>query len=61
MPFDIDAVYLVYALAAGSVILFVEAIYLIFFSAASYRNRINRRLQLKQGQPSGEARRDRDE
>jgi tight adherence protein B len=55
MPFDIDAVYLVYALAAGSVILFVEAIYLIFFSAASYRNRINRRLQLKQGQPSGEA------
>ena len=55
MPFDIDPVYLVYALAAGSVILFVEAIHLIFFSAASYRNRINRRLRLKEGQPSGEA------
>jgi tight adherence protein B len=53
--FDIDPVILVYALAAGSVILFVEAIYLIFFSSTSYRKRINRRLRLMDGQPDRES------
>jgi tight adherence protein B len=55
MPFDLDPVILVYVLAAGSVILFVEAIYLIFFSAPSYRKRVNRRLRLMDGQPDRES------
>ncbi len=50
-----DPVLLIYALAAGSVVLFVEAVYLIFFTAASYRSRINRRLRLLQGEPDREA------
>ena len=53
--FDLDPVLLIYALAAGSVILFVEAIYLIFFSQTSYRKRINRRLRLMDGQPDRES------
>jgi len=53
--FDLDPVVLVYALAAGSVILFVEAIYLIFFAQTSYRKRINRRLRLMDGQPDRES------
>src|SRR5262245_54694406 len=53
--FDIDPVVLVYALAAGSVILFVEAVYLIFFGSTSYRKRINRRLRLMDGQPDRES------
>jgi tight adherence protein B len=55
MPFDLDPVVLVYVLAAGSVVLFVEAIYLIFFSSTSYRKRINRRLRLMDGQPDRES------
>src|SRR5919106_6306838 len=55
MPFDLDPVILVYVLAAGSVVLFVEAIYLMFFSATSYRKRINRRLRLMDGQPDRES------
>ncbi|HVY57507.1 MAG TPA: type II secretion system F family protein [Xanthobacteraceae bacterium] len=46
MSFDIDPIYLVYAFAALSAILFGEAMYLLFFSAASYRSRVNRRLSL---------------
>jgi tight adherence protein B len=38
-----------YAFAAISAVLFVEAIYLLFFSNASYRKRINRRLDLMKG------------
>src|SRR5262245_29208176 len=52
---NIDPTYIVYALAAGSAMLFVEAIYLSFFSATSYRNRINRRLRLMDGQPDRES------
>src|SRR5437879_3442504 len=55
MPFDLDPVYLVYVLAAASVVLFVEALYLVFFSATSYRSRINRRLRLMEGQPDRES------
>jgi tight adherence protein B len=55
MPFDLDPVYLIYALAAVSVVLFVEAIYLVLFSASSYRSRINRRLRLMDGQPDRES------
>jgi tight adherence protein B len=55
MPFDLDPVFVIYALAAGSAILFVEAIYLAFFSTATYRNRVNRRLRLIEGQPDRES------
>ena len=51
---DIDPVYLIYALAAGSAVLFFEAIYLVFFATTSYRSRINRRLRLLDGQPDRE-------
>jgi tight adherence protein B len=46
MSFDIDPTYAIYGFAALSAILFGEGVYLLFFSAASYRNRINRRLSL---------------
>jgi tight adherence protein B len=46
MPFGIDATYAVYAFAAIAAILFGEGVYLLFFSAASYRTRINRRLAM---------------
>jgi tight adherence protein B len=54
MPFELDDVYLVYALAAVSAVLFAEGIYLLFFSARSYRRNINRRLQLMQDEPNRE-------
>src|SRR5262245_45959474 len=50
MSFDFDSTYLVYIFAAGSVVLFVEAIYLLCFSTASYRTSINRRLRLMKDQ-----------
>ena len=54
MPFDIDPVYVIYlfvALAAG---LFVEGVYLLFFTTRSYRKNINRRLRLLEDQPDRE-------
>ena len=50
MPFDLDEPYVIYVLAAVSAILAGEALYLLLFSAASYRSRINRRLSLLKGQ-----------
>lgn len=55
MSFAIDSEYVFYAFAAISTILFVEAIYLLFFSAPSYRKRINRRLELLKDQPDRES------
>jgi tight adherence protein B len=55
MPFDFDPIYFVYlfvALAAG---LFVEGIYLLFFSSGSYRKNVNRRLRLMNDQTDREA------
>lgn len=55
MPFDVDSVYVVYlfvALAAG---LFVEGIYLLFFTSHSYRRNVNRRLRLLENQPDRES------
>ncbi len=46
MPFAIDPTVAIYAFAAVSAILFAEGVYLLFFSAASYRSRVNRRLSL---------------
>jgi tight adherence protein B len=55
MLFDLDPIYLFYALAAASAVLFVEASYLLFFSATSYRSRINRRLRLAKNEPDRES------
>src|SRR5688572_33070077 len=50
MSFEFDEATLFYVCAAVSVVLLAEAAYLLFFSAASYRNRVNRRLRLMQDQ-----------
>jgi tight adherence protein B len=55
MPFELDSEYVFYALAALSTVFFVEAIYLLFFSASSYRKRINRRLDILKDQPDRES------
>jgi len=54
MPFDFDPVYLIYLLVAASAGLFVEGIYLLCFSGASYRKNVNRRLKLLKNQPDRE-------
>lgn len=54
MSFDIDPLYIFYGFAAVSAVLFVEGVYLLFFSTSSYRKRINRRLQLLDGRPDRE-------
>ena len=46
LQFDFNPIYLVWLFVALATGLTVEAIYLTCFSAASYRNRINRRLKL---------------
>jgi tight adherence protein B len=46
MPFGLNEAHLFSIFAAISVVLVAEAIYLLFFSAASYRSRVNRRLRL---------------
>jgi tight adherence protein B len=46
MSFEIDPTYVIYGFAALSAILFAEGAYLLFYSATSYRSRINRRLAL---------------
>src|SRR5215467_12540108 len=48
---DLDSNYLFILFAATSVVLFVEAVYLLCFSTASYRTSFNRRLRLMKGQP----------
>jgi tight adherence protein B len=55
LPFELDTIHVVYlftALAAG---LFVEAVYLLFFTTHSYRKNINRRLRLMDSQPDRES------
>lgn len=46
MWFDIDPSYVIYAFIGVSAALFVEGLYLLFFSGASYRRNVNRRLKL---------------
>jgi tight adherence protein B len=55
MPFEIESTTLIYVCAALSAVLFVEAIYLLGFSTASYRGRVNRRLRLMQDQSDSQA------
>jgi tight adherence protein B len=54
MSFDFDAIYLIYLLVAASAGLFAEGAYLLFFSAASYRKNVNRRLKLLREEPNRE-------
>ena len=54
MSFELDPIYLVYLLVAVSAGLFVEGVYLLFFSGASYRKNVNRRLKLLKDEPNRE-------
>jgi tight adherence protein B len=54
MPFEINELTLVYLFAAIATILFVEALYLVFFSTASYKTTVNRRMRLMQQEPNRE-------
>lgn len=51
MPFDLEMTHVIYFFAAVSAILFFEAIYLLFYSASSYRSRVNRRLRSMKDEP----------
>src|ERR1700742_4480488 len=55
MPFELDTPTLITICAAISVVLFAEAVYLLGFSTASYRSKVNRRLKLSSSQPDREA------
>jgi len=52
--FSIDTVNIVYVLAGVSAALLAEAVYLLFFTRASYRKHINRRLQVAGDNPNRE-------
>jgi tight adherence protein B len=52
--FDINPVTLIYLFAAISTILLVEAAYLMFFTTASYKTTVNRRMRLLQNEPNRE-------
>ena len=54
MPFNIDPIYVIYLLVAVSAGLFVEGVYLLCFSGASYRKNVNRRLRLLKDEPNRE-------
>jgi tight adherence protein B len=54
MSFEFDPIYLIYILVAASAALFVEGVYLLFFSGGSYRKNVNRRLKLLKDQPDRE-------
>jgi len=55
MSFDFDPIYLIWLLVAASAGLTVEAVYLLGFSATSYRSQINRRLMLSKEQKDRES------
>ena len=54
MSFDFDPIYLIYLFVAVSAGLFVEGVYLLCFSGASYRKNVNRRLKLLKDEPNRE-------
>ena len=51
---SLDPIYAFYALAAISAALLAESVYLVAFSARSYRSRVNRRLRLLKDEPDRE-------
>src|ERR671917_308422 len=46
MSFEIEPLYIFYALAALAAVFVAEAVYLLFHNASSYRSRVNRRLEI---------------
>jgi tight adherence protein B len=52
---DFDTEYLFYAFIGISAFLIFEAVYLLFFRSASYRQSINRRIELLKGQTDRES------
>ncbi len=48
MSFELDPLYVFYALAALAAVFVAEAVYLLFHNTTSYRTRINRRLEVSQ-------------
>jgi tight adherence protein B len=54
MPFEFGTIHVIYLLAALAAGLFVEGVYLLFFTAGSYRKNINRRLRLMENEPNRE-------
>src|SRR5437868_6631446 len=54
MSFELDPIYLIYLFVAAAAVLFVEGIYLLCFSGASYRKNVNRRLKLLKDEPNRE-------
>src|ERR1700761_9751596 len=52
---DFNPIYLVWLVVGVSAVLTVEAIYLMCFSAASYRSRINRRLMISKDRTDRES------
>jgi tight adherence protein B len=55
LPLDFDPIYLVWLFVAVSAGLAVEAVYLMCFSAASYRSNINRRLMISKDRTDRES------
>jgi tight adherence protein B len=53
--FNFDPIYLIWLLVGGSAVLLAEALYLLCFSAASYRSQINRRLMLSKDRKDRES------
>ena len=53
--FELDTTTWISICAAISVVLVAEAVYLLCFSTASYRSRVNRRLKLSKDKPDREA------
>ncbi|HEY1365208.1 MAG TPA: type II secretion system F family protein [Xanthobacteraceae bacterium] len=51
---DLDPIYMIYLLIAGSAALLGESVYLLCFAGASYRKNVNRRLKLLRNEPSRE-------
>jgi tight adherence protein B len=54
MSLEFDPIYLIYVCVAAAAVLFVEGIYLLCFSGASYRQNVNRRLKLLKDEPNRE-------
>src|SRR5277367_159088 len=55
MAFDFDPIYLIWLFVAISAGLAAEAVYLVGFSAASYRSQINRRLMISKDRTDRES------
>jgi tight adherence protein B len=54
MGFEISELHVFYFFAIASAVMLAEGVYLMFFSGAIYRSRINRRLSMLQDQPDRE-------